>query len=270
MTLLAELHEKVRSILKASGEKKAAVPTDPGDPDELQPDYRVGDASPTKADAKEAGSEEPAEDEEGIEGKDGKDSKAAVPGEERDDEAEEEKPEDEDEPEGDDGVGRPLEKGFDEFGNRDMSDDEVRSILKSYATAPNFGIETNPIPQKDLLTEGVDLKGVLDDVLALILHQQEKLDNYSSVMDDLRAELARMKKGMAKNEREIAKAMDVLGDPKTAPGMAPRSVIKALIPAAPEAPASRGADLANTIYADLKAGRMTHEQAQAKCREARA
>ena len=274
MTLLADLHDKVRSILKAAGEKKAVVPTDPGDPDELQPDYRVGKSSPTDADVKDA--KEDGEDAQDGEG-DGACEKCGGKG---CDECKEEAPapepnkEDSEQPEGleeQPEKGRPVEKGFDEFGNKDLSDEEVREVLKSYADAPNFGIETNPIPQDDLLEGGVDLKKVLDDVMALILHQQEKLDNYSSVMDDLRAELARMKKGMGKNEREIAKAMDLLGDPKTAPGMPPRAVVKALIPAAPAAPAAPcGADLANTLFADLKAGRISQTQAQAMCREARA
>ena len=270
MSLIAELHSKVRNILKAAGEKKAVVPSDPGDPDELQPDYRVGKASPTKADVAEAKDDQ--EDEtEGVEGEKGNDDADAAPKENKDAGLDEEDEDDEDEPEGDDGQGRPLEKGFDEFGNKDLSDTEVREILKGYASAPNYGPETSPLPTKDLLDGGEDLKAVLDDVLNLILHQQAKLENYSEVMDDLRAELARMKKGMGKNEREIAKAFEVLGDPKTAPGMPPRAVVKALIPAAPAAPAAPcGADLANTLFADLKAGRISQTQAQAMCREARA
>jgi len=268
MTLLADLHEKVRNILKASGEKKAVVPTDPGDPDELQPDYRVGKASPTKGDLDKAENED---EESGLPKGDGKNEPVSAPKENRDPDAgdDEEDEDDEDELPGDDGEGRPLEKGFDEFGNKDLTDEEVREVLKSYSSAPNFGIETNPIPQNDLLTGGVDLKNVLDDVMALILHQQEKLDNYSSVMSDLKDEIARMKKGMDKHEREIAKAFDVLGDPKTALAALPRAINKAL-PEPPAAPLNnRGETLANQIFSDMKAGRIDSTRAMALCREAR-
>jgi len=268
MSLFTEIQTQVRSLLKAAVEKaddkdkKAAVPGDPGDPDKLQPDYRVGNASPTDKDADEAKEETGKADEEGADpAADGAEAGAAD-GAEEGAEAPEAGEGDGDEEDDDDQ--RPIAKGFDEFGNRDLDEAETRALLK----ALDYGV-TPPIDPKKILDGGEDLKGMLDDILALLVHQQGKLEANGAVMSDLLGEIARLKKGQAENEREITKALSALGNPLTAPAEAPRGIAKSFVPPTAVPTAINGEGLANEIFHDLKAGRIDSATAMAKCREAR-
>lgn len=265
MSLFAELQFKVRTLLKAAEEKgaddkagkKAVVPADPGDPDKLQPDYRVGDASPTDADTDEAKEATGKDDEEAE--KDG-DTQGETTDEE--DEGEGEDPTVGEEEDTDDQ--RPIAKGFDEFGNRDLSEAETRSLLK----ALEYGV-TPPMSPEKIIAGGEDIKSVLDDIMALLVHQQGKLESNAAVMSDLLSEIARLKQGHADQEREITKALGLLGNPLTAPAEAPRGISKSFVPPSAMPAAMNGEALANEIFRDLKAGRISAETAQAKCREAR-
>jgi hypothetical protein len=286
MSVLSELQTKVRSLLKAVAEDKTpdkgrrpAVPADPGDPDELQPDYRVGDASPTKADAEKAkdeakpevdGEANPGEDPAGEDGtvdppktteeEEAGESEKPNPGEEGTEGEDPERPSDKDK-------NRPVAKGFDEFGNRDLDPGEVRSLLK----ALEYGV-TPPMAQDKLLHEGEDLKTVLDDILKFLTHAAQKMESHDVIMSDLFAELDRLRKGADVHDREIAKALNMLGNPTTAPAEAPRALAKSFTPptAVPAAQALPGADVANEIYSAMRAGKMTNAEAMQKCRETRA
>ena len=283
MSALSDLHTAVRSILKGIKEDpakkvggKAPVPTNPGDPDELQPDPRVGDASPTKADATKAkadaepetdGEADPEADPEGEDGEvnppattkeeEGGEGDTTTTGEEGDDPENPQRP----------GAKRPVAKGFDEFGNRDLEPGEVRSLLK----ALEYGV-TPPMTQDKLLHEGENLKAVLDDILKFLTHAAQKMEGHDVIMGDIFAELDRLKKGSDVHDREIAKALSLYGDPTKAPAEAPRAISKSLVlpSTPPAAPALPGADVANEIYSALKAGKMTNAQAMQRCRETRA
>jgi hypothetical protein len=284
MSVLSELQSAVRGILKSLDDKKpkaddkaqkTPVPDDPGDPDELQPDPRAKGASPTKGDlnkAKEDGSDPDGDtrpDDEG--GDDGESTEGQEDGSENaDDGTEPDNKGDATEPDKDpddkDDKGRPVSKGFDEFGDRDMSPDEVRRLMKSL----DYGV-TPPIPEDKLLNGGEDLEATLKDILTLLTHVTQSMESNQAITSDLMSEIERMKKGMAEHDRQITKALQTLGDPLTAPAEVPRAISKAIVtpPAAPANPALPGAEVADQIFAGLKSGAMTHAQAMQKCREAR-
>ena len=266
MSVLSALHDQVRSLLKSISEEKpekggkAAVPKDPGDPDELQPDYRVDGAQPSKKDMEGAkGNGDEVEEEE----EDGGAPPEDTEGEEVDEEGEE--PTDGEKAGAEEG--RPVATGFDEFGNADISPEETRELLKSL----KYG-ETPPIPEEKLLDGGEDLKAMLDDILTLLAHATQKLEANSAIMSDLMSEIDRLKKGAARQERQITKALEALGNPITAPAAAPRGIAKSYAnPQTPpsEAPVADKGALANDIFFAMRAGKMTHAEAISKCREAR-
>jgi hypothetical protein len=271
MSVLSTLQTQVRLLLKAATEekpakgRKPAVPTDPGDPDELQPDYRVDGAQPSKKDL--------ADDPDGDGDKDGNEVEAdeedggAPPETTGEEEEEEDEKPTVDEEEGADSQ-RPMAKSFDDFGNADLSAEETRNLLK----ALDYGV-TPPMAEDKLLDGGDDLKGILDDILVLLTHTTQKQERQDAIMNELLTEIDRLKKGAAKQDREITKAMAALGDPTRAPAAAPRAISKSFVnPGIPPevAPVVDGGALANEIFFALKAGKMTPAEATQKCRAAHA
>lgn len=229
---LQAVTNRVRTLLKAlGGEEKdgvAPVPNAPPDPDALPTDSRMDGASPSEGDLADAGAHQAPQGE------------APGPDGEGDDDGDE------------GGDGRPVQKGFDDFGNHDLSDDEVRELLKSFGVTP-------PTDEDKIAKGGVDVESVLEAIL-------QGMERQNAVIVDLKKEVARLRSGHAENERSIAKALDALADPRTAPAAPPRAVAKAL----PAEPAPQGAvnraDLATRLFEDVRAGRLSPEAARAQAR----
>ena len=146
--ILAALGERARSILKAleTDKKETSVPVAPPDPDALPADPRIAgaDASPKEADIKEAGESQPAQAPPGTE-----DEGASTEGGEASPE---------DDTDEDEGEGRPVKKGFDEFGDADLDPEEMRSLLKAYGVTP-------PAEEDKIKAGGVDVEGILEAIL---------------------------------------------------------------------------------------------------------
>lgn len=238
---LSEVAEKARAILKSLKDSKAGddkktspMPEPPPDPDGLDKDPRVGDASPDEGDLEEAGkaaTPPPAQESEGG-------------GEDLDQEEAKDQEDEEDEK-------RPVAKGFTEE-EMELIDADPREFLKS------FGDDTLLPPPEKVKGAGDDLSGILNDIL-------DKLKDDGAVMAELQAEVKRLRTGLDKNERTINKALESLGDPRFAPAPPPKAITKAF----PEPPAQDRSALADAIYAKAKAGHMTVDQAVAACRTGR-
>lgn len=255
--LLAGIQVRVREIMKAiAGPEKPGrdveVPTPPGDPDEIQPDARVGDASPTTADIKEAKEDAAPPPPPPMEGGDGDGDEGGDGSGDGDGDEGKEKP--------------PFMKalgdgdGFDSFGNKDMSPAETRGMEKAY------GNGTGHVEPKELLDGGPDLMTLLVQLLDTI---EDNHVRQSMVLDELKAEVAKLKSGQSVNDRKISKALEDFGVlATTAPK--PRAFTKALPepPPAPEAPTSK--EVSNDIFRKMKAGQMSTNDAMAKARQLRA
>lgn len=236
---IADLTARAREILKALApedkEATARVPVPPEDPDAIEPDPRVGDASPEAEEIEEAGEEAEAGEPEGAEG------------------GEEPAPEEEPEEPAEKAFAEDGNEEFDAHGNRDMDPEELRSMAKAY------GNGTGLAEPEELAKGGLDLEGTLSAILNV-------LEDQNAVIKELRSEMTKLKAGSKENERKLAKAFETLGDLRVPVPAGPKAITKAL----PEPPAGPVVNPADKIYTDLKAGRMSHEDAMRMCRELRA
>lgn len=273
--VLKALGDQARAILKAiTPDKKkdgeAPVPVPPPDPDALPTDTRVegADASPKKGDLDKAGESQAAAPQppaggEG-EGEGGAPAPAKPEGGEPDPEGGEPKPEGgEPDPEGGEGEedeeggeGRPVKKSFDEFGNRDLGPDEMRQMLKSYGITP-------PATEDEAAHGGEDVESILASILSA-------LESQNKVISDLKAEVARLQSGNVERDRSIAKALDSLADPRLAPAAPARAITKANAEAQPPAEVLTEAQFATQVFSDVRAGKLTDDQARVKVREFKA
>ncbi|HWQ08264.1 MAG TPA: hypothetical protein VN436_04125, partial [Holophaga sp.] len=152
--------------------------------------------------------------------------------------------------------GRPVKKGFDEFGNRDLGPDEMREMLKAYGVTP-------PVLEDEAAHGGEDIEGILASILSALQSQNK-------VVNDLKAEVARLRGENVERDRSIAKALDSIADPRMAPAAPVRAITKANPEAQPPAGAQTEAQFSTQLFADVRDGKLTADQARVKAREFKA
>lgn len=261
----AKIQGQVREVLKSIGALKpgAVAAEPPADPDAL--DQRLDGAAPTEGGMAAAGAEAAAGS--GGAGADGSDPEGEGGSPEPDGNEDDDDASDSGGDEGDEGdEGRPVNKsladddGSDVFGNKDLSDEEVRALAKSY------GNGTGKADPEDLLKGGPDLEGVLASILRGMEDQQ-------IILQALHDEITSLKAGQTATNRRLSKALTdlqpgaELANPPV-PIPAPKAVTRVAVKALGEG-TSQVRLTPDQIFHQMKAGTLTQDAAVAAARQAR-